>query len=491
MNQRVVTPEQSVQFATVDGFRLGECIHSGAQARIFRVIGPDVGFPTVMKVPRLGPDEPSENLISFETEASILPALSGPYVPRFVAAGDLAKTPYLVVEWIDGETVGSMLKRCALPPAEVARVGAAIADAVHGVHLQDAIHLDLKPDNVIVKASGEVVLIDFGLAHHARYPDLLAEENRFAAGSAPYVSPEQVLGTRSDMRSDIFALGVVLYEMATGKLPFGVPGTMAGLRDRLWLDPVPPRVHSPGMPPWLQEIILRCLEPRADDRYQSAAHVAFDLRNPEQVGLTQRAFKSGRAALVGQARRWWRARHEQPRRPMRPGAQAGRAPVILVAVDTTNADDPRQPVLQRAAAQVLSLSAEFRLICVSVIRAGPGATGESDAASASGIHLDHLARLRRWVEPLELPPRRLSMHVIESPRPERALVEFARRNHVDLIVLGAPSPTQHTLAWWRSVASSVTANARCSVYVVRIPMPDWESETESGNPAADPEGGGG
>lgn len=480
-----------VEFATVDGFRLGECIHSGAQARIFRVIGPEASFPTVMKVPRLGPDEASENLISFETEASILPALSGPHIPRFVAAGDLAKAPYLVIEWIDGETVDSMLKRGPLSPSEAARVGAAIADAVHGVHLQDAIHLDLKPDNVIVRRNGEVVLIDFGLAHHARYPDLLAEERRFAAGSAPYVSPEQVLGTRSDTRSDIFALGVVLYEIATGKLPFGVPETMAGLRDRLWLDPVPPRVHSPGVAPWLQEIILRCLEPRAADRYQSAAHVAFDLRNPEQVGLTHRAFKSDRAAFIGQARRWWRARHDQPRRAMRPGAQAGRAPVILVAVDTMNADDPRQPVLQRAAAQMLSLSAEFRLICVSVIRAGPVAAGDGGGADASGAHLDHLVRLRHWVEPLRLPVRRLSMHVIESPRPERALLEFARRNHVDLIVLGAPSPTQHALAWWRSVASSVTANAPCSVYVVRMPEPGSESETGLIDPAPDTEGGGG
>jgi eukaryotic-like serine/threonine-protein kinase len=87
--------------------------------------------------------------------------------------------------------------------------------------------------------------------------------------------------------------------------------------------------------------------------------------------------------------------------------------------------------------------------------------------------------------------RRLSMHVIESPRPERALLEFAHRNHVDLIVLGAPSPTQHALAWWRSVASSVTANAPCSVYVVRMPEPGSESETGSIDPAPDTEGGGG
>ena len=456
----------------IDGYRVGERIHSGAQSRIFRVSGPSPGFPIAMKVPRIGPMEPSENLISFETEALILPALSGPHVPRFVAAGDLARTPYLITEWIEGENLESMLKRAALPPAEVARIGAAIADAVHSLHQQGAIHLDLKPDNIIVKPNGEVVLIDFGLAHHARYPDLLAEEKRFAAGSAPYVSPEQVLGTRSDPRSDIFALGVVLYEMATGQLPFGTPRTMAGLRDRLWLDPVPPRVRAPEVSRWLQEIILRCLEPGAEDRYQSAAHLAFDLRGPEQVPLTERGFKLRQAGLIGQIARWWRARGVQLRVNAKPASKSlDAAPVIMVAVDTMHPDDPRQHVLQRATARVLSLSPDFRLVCVSVIRAGPGAPGAGAGESASGAHLDHLVHLRHWVEPLRLSARKLSLHVIESPRPEGALVEFARRNHVDLILIGAPSPTQHALAWWRSVASGVTAKAQCSVYVVRIPEP--------------------
>jgi nucleotide-binding universal stress UspA family protein len=455
----------------IDGFRLGECIHTGAQGRIFRVTSPDQGFPTIIKLPRLGAFEPSENLISFEIEAMIMPTLSGDHIPRFVAAGDLVKTPYLVTEWIEGESLESALKRGPLAPDETARIGAEIADAVHELHLQEAIHFDLKPDNLVLKENGGVALIDFGLAHHARLPDLLAEEKRFAAGSAPYISPEQVLGVRTDPRSDIFALGVVLYEMATGELPFGVPVTMAGLRDRLWLDPVPPRVRSRAVPPWLQEIILRCLEPNADDRYQSAAHLAFDLRHPEQLALTARAHKSGRAGLFGQIRRWWRARSAQPALPMMPTAQVGRTPVIMVAVDTMHPDDPRQPMLQRATAQALSLSPEFRLICVSVIRTAPVAAGANVAESASGIHLDHLIRLRHWVEPLRLSARRLSLHVIESPRPEGTLLEFASRNHVDLILLGAPSPTQHALAWWRSVASSVTANARCSVYVVRIPEP--------------------
>jgi serine/threonine protein kinase len=335
--------------------------------------------------------------------------------------------------------------------------------------LQAVIHLDLKPDNIILKPDGAVVLIDFGLAHHERYPDLLAEEKRFAAGSAPYVSPEQVLGTRSDPRSDIFALGVVLYEMATGHLPFGIPRTMTGLRDRLWLDPVPPRVRTAEVSRWLQEIILRCLEPRADDRYQSAAHVAFDLRSPEQVSLTGRAHKARQAGLLGQIARWWRSRRVQLQVNSKPRSSAPDAPVIMVAVDTTHPDDPRQPALRRATARVLSLSPEFRLICVSVIRGGPGTESGEDGASSA--HLDHRVLLQHWVEPLRLPARRMSLHVIESPRPEAALLEFARRNNVDLILIGAPSPDQHALAWWRSVASGVTAGAHCSVYAVRIPEP--------------------
>jgi nucleotide-binding universal stress UspA family protein len=151
------------------------------------------------------------------------------------------------------------------------------------------------------------------------------------------------------------------------------------------------------------------------------------------------------------------------------------APVIMVAVDTTHPDDERQPAIQRATRQILSLSSDFRLVCVSVIAAAPVAGEQSRAAH----HLEHLVRLRNWTEPLPLPSDRLSQHVLEAADPSGALLEFAKRNHVDLIVLGAPGPEEHTLAWWRSVASGVTANAHCSVYVVRVPE---KAEPDGGAP---------
>jgi nucleotide-binding universal stress UspA family protein len=439
-------------------FVVGECLHEGAMGRLYAVTGRETGFPMLMKVPRMGSGDAAELLLSFETEAAILPRLSGPHVPRFVASGDVGSIPYLVTERIAGASLDKL--ELPLAPERVAHIGAAIADALHAVHEQGLVHLDLKPDNVVLRPDGNAVLVDFALAHHRFVPDLLAEEQRYAAGSAPYVSPEQVLGSRSDPRSDLFALGVLLYELATNELVFGMPRTSAGLRDRLWIDPVPPSARVAAIPRPLQEVILRCLEVDAAKRYQSAAHVAFDLRHPEQVALTARASKTASAGILGQAVRWWRARD------MAPGngtADAHAAPVIMVAVDTTHPDDARHPPLQRATRRILSLSPEFRLICVAVVASSLSIPDEG----SHDAQVEHRIRLRHWISSLAVEADRVSMHVLESSNPADALVDFARANNVDLIVLGAPAPGERALAWWRSVASTVTANASCSVHVVR------------------------
>jgi serine/threonine protein kinase len=351
----------------------------------------------------------------------------------------------------------------------VAQIGAAIADAIHSIHAQEVIHLDLKPENVLLRPSGEAVLLDFGFARHARYPDLLGEELHFAAGSAAYVSPEQLQDDRGDPRSDLYALGVLLYELATGSQPFGQPQSLAGMRDRLWREPAPPRAVNAKVPPWLQEVILHCLEHDASLRYQSAAHVALDLRHPEQMVLSIRAKRTERLGFVSQAKRWWRARREIDRRWLSERRIAARAVVILVAVDTEHPDDERHSPLQWTTQQIISLSPEYRLMCVSVIRSAPLGEGTTDLETATGKHLEHKMRLRHWVEPLKLPSSRVSLHVVEALNAADTLLDLARANHVDLIVLGAPLPSRKTLGWWRSAASTVTANAPCSVHVVRVP----------------------
>jgi nucleotide-binding universal stress UspA family protein len=202
----------------------------------------------------------------------------------------------------------------------------------------------------------------------------------------------------------------------------------------------------------------------ASKRASSAAHVAFDLRNPALVPLTSRATSLRRAGLARQAGRWWRAR----RATTAPGGVALAAPVILIAVDTEHPDDERHPALQRAARMLLSMYAEYRLIVISAVRAAPLGEGERLEETASGKHLAHRNRLRAWIAPLGARLSRVSLHVIESNDPAETILAIANANHVDLLVLGAPSPRDRKLAWWRSVASDVTAGASCSVHVVRL-----------------------
>ena len=143
-------------------------------------------------------------------------------MPRFVASADFSRAAL----HRDGAAAGairfsrfSKARRSSRDRAPT--IGARVATALHDVHRQHVIHFDLKPSNVMRRESGEAVLIDFGLSRHDQLPDLLAEEFRLPVGTAPYISPEQVLGDRSDPRSDIFALGVMLYLFATGEHPFG------------------------------------------------------------------------------------------------------------------------------------------------------------------------------------------------------------------------------------------------------------------------------
>ena len=180
---------------------------------------------------------------------------------------------------------------------------------------------------------------------------------------------------------------------------------------------------------------------------------------------------------------WWRSRHDRRILMKKPQVQISHSPVILVAVDTSHPDDARHPALQWTVRQLVSLNLEFRLICVSAIRAASVGEVGGPADTTSGLQLIHKIRLRDWIEPLRLPAHRVSLHVLESADPAATLLEFAKSNNVDLIVLGAPAPNETALAWWRSAASTVTANAHCSVHVVRVPsrsQEDWENPAVSG-----------
>jgi nucleotide-binding universal stress UspA family protein len=452
--------------ATVDGFEIGERVHEGGMGVLFRVRAQeDPGFPLVMKVPRLGPGEPASSIVTFEVELMVLQALRGPHVPRFVAAGDLARQPYLVMEYVEGATLQERVG-APLPPDEVARIGAATAAALHSLHLQGAIHLDVKPANVILRPSGEAVLVDFGLAHHAQLPDLLAEELRRPVGSAPYISPEQVLGARNDPRSDLFSLGVVLYELATGALPFGRPGA-AKLRRRLWRDPDPPRALVPSVPEWLQEVILRCLEVEPAQRYGSAAQVALDLAHPDQVAIGDRGRRTRRLGAAAAVKRWFRAAGMEAPEGSAPFAHLPGASIVLAAVATSFKGDDAQQQAIRDVVRHLMAAGSARLAAVTVIRPSSELGGSTAADAATSRQIQHLLLLRQWAEPLALAPGRISFHVLEAKDPADALLDYARVNGVDHVVIGAPPRDLPLKSVLRTVSTKVAADARCTVTVAR------------------------
>jgi len=452
----------------IDGYLIEERIHSGGMGVIYRVT-PDVdpGFPVAMKIPRLGYGEPGETITTYEQEQTVMSVLHGPHAPRYVGAGDLATQPYLALEYVEGTLLREWVARAPVAPEEVARLGAALATALHGLHQQEVIHLDVKPSNVIIRPGGEAVLIDFGLANHAHYPDLLAEEIQRPVGSAPYISPEQVLGIRTDPRSDIFSLGVVLYELATGGLPFGSPTSPSGLRRRLHQEPIPPRARNPAVPEWLQEVILRCLEPDAERRYGSAAQVAFDLSHPDQVTVTDRGRRLRRAGMATRFRRWVKAAGMEPSSRVRPSAHLASAPIVLAAVATRHGNERLFQLQRDVIGKLMAGDSQVRLAVVTVIPPSSIAGAESEEDIATTQRIKHLVLLKHWAEPLQLPLGKVSFHVLEGSDAAATLVDYARVNGVDHIVTGSAPPGLPLATVWGTFATKLVGEAPCTVTLIR------------------------
>jgi eukaryotic-like serine/threonine-protein kinase len=453
---------------TIDGFRLEAPLKPGGMANLWHVAHPEHGPHLVMKLPFVQPGDNPIAIIGFEVEGMILPRLTGEHAPRFVKAGDFSN-PYIVMEFIAGTSLKARLDDTPLPAEEVAAIGANIAIALHDLHTQHVIHLDLKPSNVIMRENGEAALIDFGLSRHDQLPDLLAEEVPGPIGTGPYISPEQVRGDRSDPRSDLFALGVILYFLSTGERPFGEPRSAREWRRRLWRDPLPPRAWNKDVPPWLQEITLRCLDVDPNARPPTAAEVAFALRNPECVLLTSRATRTQRDGALKVASRWLNARKAVlPRERRSVASLLARAPIILAAVDLGAGHEALSDAVAATAQRLISTQPAARLACVNVLKTS--LLGIDPVADAEGrnVHLQRLVELRHWARAIGLPAERLTFHVLEGTDPARALIDFAKLNRADHIVIGAraSSPLRRYLG---SVSSQVVAEAPCTVTVVRAP----------------------
>jgi protein-serine/threonine kinase len=457
----------------IDGFRLEARVHQGGMANLWRVSHPDHTEPLLMKVPRLRYGEDPATIVGFEVELMILPTLQGPHVPRFVARGDFTQQPYIVMERIEGINLEARADDAPLALDEVTELGARVATAIHDLHRQHVVHLDIKPENVLLRPDGTAVLVDFGLSRHDALPDLLNEEFRQPMGSWPYIAPEQVNLVRSDPRSDLFGLGVVLYQFTTGELPFGEPRSMRALRRRLHVDPPPPRALRADCPPWLQEVILKCLEVDPGRRWQTASHLAIALEDPRQVPLTARAHRQAASSLITSLRRrYFNLGQAVPARaPRGARAQMVRSPLIVAALDISESEADLAGHVREMVRRIVTTDPGARLACVSVLKTGLLSVDDYEDARGGNRQVQHLVALKHWARPisklLNLDEGRLTFHVLEAIEPAAALIEFARRNGADQIVMGARGHSA-VRCYLGSVSSQVVAQAPCTVTVVRV-----------------------
>lgn len=449
----------------IDGFELLERLPSGGMASIWKARKPGIDGPLVLKIPFLDPGQDVSVVIGYEVEEMIARRLSGKHVPRFHAFGDLRSVPYIAMEFVEGTSVAALAKNAPLPFEDVTRIGIATGEALAALHEQKVAHLDLKPENIFIAPRG-AVLLDFGLAHHAELPDLLAEQSDVPMGTAAYISPEQVLGVRNDPASDIFALGCILYQLAGGEEPFGWPQTNAGMRRRLFHAPSALRSLNPSVPRWLEQIIEKCMEVDRARRYTDAGQLVHDLRHPEQLRLVERKPEpTGLKAFLG---RLFGGGDTRAEFVLKKGADIGAGPpVVVTAVDLSAGVDELAEEIRMETAIVLAARKDSRLACVAVLKTE--IIGDSTQVDAEGRsnYVNMLVSLKDWAHPLHLPDGRASFHVLEAVSPADAILEFAERNQAGRIVMGAraSSAMRRHLG---SVSTKVVAEAKCSVSVVRV-----------------------
>jgi serine/threonine protein kinase len=287
----------------LDHYTIQNIAARSGMASILRATDDRTGETVAIKIPH--PEMAADPVFydRFLREQEIGEKLDHPNVMKVFPAGDHSQT-YMAMEWVEGRLLRQILNdQKKFSPERTLKLAIQVARALEYIHAHGVVHRDLKPENIMVNDKDEIKLIDFGIAANVGSKRLTFAKFSQTMGTPDYISPEQVKGKRGDARSDIYALGVMLYEMLTGKVPFSGANAFVIMNDRLMNNPVPPRQIDPSITPQLQEIIYRAVEREPANRYQSAREFLHDLQHPEQVGVTE-----DREELTN-----WKAR-KQPRK---------------------------------------------------------------------------------------------------------------------------------------------------------------------------------
>jgi serine/threonine protein kinase len=274
----------------LDYYRLEQLIARSGMASVFKATDTRDGRTVAIKIPH--PDMEADPVLyeRFQRETEIGKIMDHPGVMKVLNDGEKRSRIYMVMEWAEGQLLRQIIHDLKpIPEERSLRIAARICDALEHIHSRGVAHRDMKPENIMVDSDDNIKLIDFGIASKAGARRLTFAKLSQVMGTPDYIAPEQVKGKRGDGRSDLYALGVILYEMVTGKLPFQGPNPFAVMNDRLLNNPIPPRAANPEVRPEVQEIIYRALEREPTNRYKKASEFLWDLEHVDQVGVSDRA----------------------------------------------------------------------------------------------------------------------------------------------------------------------------------------------------------
>ena len=276
----------------VDQYELTELLARSGMASIFKAVDRSTGMTVALKVPHLQYEADIAFYQRFEREEKIGQKLDHPNIVR-VLSPEKKSRMYLVMELAEGKSLRAVQGEGRMDVAKALDLTAQIASALVYLHSRGIVHRDLKPDNVMVTADGKIKLLDFGIAMDEAARRLTWFGLTPPVGTPDYMAPEQVRGKRGDVRTDIYALGTMLYEMITGELPYPHGNVHVTMRTKLNQDPRPPSEVMSSIDPKIEEIIMHAIQRSPRERYGTAREMLADLENPSQVVLRDRSPRQG------------------------------------------------------------------------------------------------------------------------------------------------------------------------------------------------------